>query len=374
MKIHISKKGDLNMPGNLQEKKSADGYSTAADAVTPEGGNATQSSTGADIKKKVNPAGGKIADGVTKQTHKPEEVFEGEYMKKGMKKEMSDEDDEDEEMMKKEAMKMKKGMKKEMSDEDEDEDEDEMEESYDINSLFEGMDLSEAFKSKASMVFEAAVNEAAFNKTAELAEEIESNIKEEFETTLKESLDDIVENLDGYLDYIVKEWMQENELAIESGIKVEMAESFMDGLKGLFEEHNVEIDEETIDVVAELEEELKEARRTANKVINERLALEEEVQELRASNVFDTMTEGLSSAQVERFRILSEKLNKADLDEYKEDLNTLKESFFKKKSEAVISEDLDQEGSELIVEETVKKRVSQYDSVNAYANDLKTFD
>jgi hypothetical protein len=336
------------MTDNLQEKKSADGYSTSADAVTPEGGAATQSSTGADLKKKVDPNAETVTDGVTKKTNKPEEVFEGED--KDMKKKMSDAEDNAEE------------------------DEEEMEESYDINSLFEGMDLSEDFKSKASMVFEAAVNEAASAKSSALAEEIEDNLKEEFETTLSESLDDIVENLDGYLDYIVKEWMEENELAIESGIKVEMAESFMDGLKGLFEEHNVEIDEETIDVVAELEEELKEARKSANKVINERLALEEEVQELRASNVFDTMVEGLSSAQVERFRILSEKLNKSDLDEYQEDLNTLKESFFKKKNEAVISEDLDREGEELMVEETAPAKLSQYDSVNAYANALKTFD
>ena len=330
------------MSDNLQEKKSADGYSTSADAVTPEGGAATQSSTGADLKKKVDPNAETVTDGVTKKTNKPEEVFEGED--KDMKKKMSDEEEE------------------------------EMEESYDINSLFEGMDLSEAFKSKASLVFEAAVNEAASVKSSALAEEIESNLKEEFETTLSESLDDIVENLDGYLDYIVKEWMEENELAIESGIKVEMAESFMDGLKGLFEEHNVEIDEETIDVVAELEEELKEARKSANKIINERLALEEEVQELRASNVFDTMVEGLSSAQVERFRLLSEKLDTTDLGEYEEDLNTLKESFFKKKNEAIISEGLDREGEELIVEENTPAKVSQYDSVNAYANALKTFD
>lgn len=339
------------MADNLEEKKSADGQSEIMDPVTGEGGEPKQSSTGADTRKKVDPKADKVADGVTKQTNKPEEVVESDHE--------DDEDDEDDD-------KMKKAKKA-----DHDDGEDEMEESFDISSLFEGLDLSEGFKEKASLVFEAAVNEAASEKAKGLAESIESDLQEQFETSLTESIDEIIENLDGYLDYIVKEWMEENEVAIDAGIKVEMAESFMNGLKELFYEHNVEIDEETIDVVAELEEQLAAAEKTANKAINESIESKEEVQNLRSEKIFESMTNGLSAQQVERFRVLSEKLNKTDLDEYTADLGTLKESFFKAKKETVISEDLDREGEELVVEEEIKKPQSQYDSVNAYADALK---
>jgi hypothetical protein len=325
------------MPNNLQEKKSADGVSMSADAVTPEGGNPVQSSTGADLKKKVDPKAGDVKDGVTKVTNNPEKVVESED-----KDDMDDMDDEEE-----------------------------MEENFGFDSVFEGMDLSEEFKAKASLVFEAAVNEAAVAKAKTLSEEIEKNLQEEFETTLSESLNDIVENLDGYLDYIVKEWMEENVVAIEAGIKVDMAESFMAGLKELFEEHNVEVNAETVDVVEALEEEISEIRNFANKAIDSNIKLEEELQELRASKVFDTMTEGLSAAQVERFRVLSEKLKFSDVDGYTDDLKTLKESFFKTKATTIINEDLDKEGEELIVETAPKKNLSSYDSVNAYAEALK---
>ena len=322
------------MAENLEEKKmSADGHSSVPTPVTPEGGEPTHSPTGADKKKKVDPTADTVTDGVTKKTNKPEVAVEG----------------------------YKKKMKEE---------EDDLEESVDIAGLFEGLDLSEDFKSKAQLVFEAAVNEAATTKASAIAESLEEDLKEQFETSLNESLEEIVENLDSYLDYVVQEWMEENEVAIESGIKVEMAESFMEGLKELFYEHNVEIDEETIDVVAGLEEELAEMKETANKAINGTIALEEELQALRADRVFATMTEGLSQSQVERFRVLSEKLDHDDLESYQDDLKTIKESFFKKSSETTITEDLDEAAGELIVEETVHVKKSTDDTVNIYASFL----
>jgi hypothetical protein len=332
------------MKDNLEEKKmSADGYSSIPKPVTPEGGEAEHSPTGIDLDKKVDPKADTVNDGVTKKTNKPEVAVEA-YKKKMKKEEDEYEDDE--------------------------EDDDDLEESVDIAGLFEGLDLSEDFKSRAQLVFEAAVNEAASRKASSLVESIETDLQEQFETTLNESLEEIVENLDSYLDYVVEEWMSENEIAIESGIKVEMAESFMEGLKELFYEHNVEIDEETIDVVAGLEEELAEMKEVANKAINENLGLNEELQSVKAERVFETMTEGLSQSQIERFRVLSEKLDHSNLESYEDDLNTIKESFFKKKSNNAISEDLDEAAGELIVEEAPQTRKSAYDSVNAYANFL----
>jgi hypothetical protein len=167
-----------------------------------------------------------------------------------------------------------------------------------------------------------------------------------------------------------QEWMSENEVAIESGIKVEMAESFMEGLKELFYEHNVEVDEETIDIVASLEEEIESLKESANQAINSTIELEEELRSVRAERVFEKMTEGLSKAQVERFRVLSEKIDHSDLDSYQENLGTIKESFFKDKVEKTISEDLDETAGELIVEETAPVKKSMDNTVNTYANFL----
>lgn len=320
------------MAENLEEKvMSADGQSFTKSPVTPEGGEAKHSPTGADKKVKVHPEADEVKDGVTKVDDKNPEK----------------------------AVKFAT---------------EEVEEVAGIAGLFEGLDLSEEFKAKAELVFEAAVSEAAAAKAMEIAESIESDLKEQFETALNESLEEIVENLDSYLDYVVQEWMSENEVAIESGIKVEMAESFMAGLKELFYEHNVEIDEETIDVVAELEEEVAAAKEAANRAIVESIALNEELQTLRAEKVFTAMTEGLSQTQVERFRVLSEKLDASDLEAYESDLATIKESFFKKKASAVITEDLDEAAGELIVEETAPVKKSGDAAIDAYAeflNNLK---
>lgn len=234
-----------------------------------------------------------------------------------------------------------------------------------FDSLFEGMEISEDFKSKVGLVFEAAVNEAATEKANAITEALEEQFEARLEEAVNESMEEIIENLDSYLDYVVAEWVSENEVAIESGIKVEMAESFMEGLKNLFQEHNVQIDEETLDIVAGLEEEVDDLVNTANAAINENIALKEEIAQLQAEQVFTKLSEGLTATESERLRILSEKLDISDLDSFASNLGTLKESFFKTNATATfISEDLDEE-TEILVEETAPRKVSTYDSVNA---------
>jgi len=237
-----------------------------------------------------------------------------------------------------------------------------------IQAMFEGMDLSEDFKSKVTLVFEAAVNEAATAK----AEAVIAEKTEALETEMKESVDSAVEsivaNLDSYLDYVVEEWMKENELAIETGVKVEMAESLMDGLKSLFEEHNIDVSEETVDVVAGLEEEVEELKAATNAAINENVTLAKEIASLKAEHVFNEMTEDLTITQRERLKVLSEKLDISDMEEYKSDLNTLKESFFAGKK--VIAEEVEEE-QEIITEETeVKRPASEHSSINAIVEAL----
>lgn len=308
----------------LEEKfVSDDGVSTVPDAVTPAGGEIKKKK--ADVKKTVDPK----ADTVAKPPMSEAE-----------------ETDEEVEVIEEEIISIEES----------------------IANMFEGMDLSEDFKSKVTLVFEAAVNEAATVKINEAVAELEEQFEEQLSESISEAMDEIVENLDSYLDYVVKEWMEENSVAIESGIKVEMAESLMDGLKELFAEHNIEIDDETVDVVAGLEEQVQELTDQANEAINENIELAKEIASLKADIVFEEISEGLTVSQKERLKTLSEKLDYEDLDTYEADLNTLKESFFKTKKAQVISEAAD---DEVITEETeTKKPVSQYSSVAAIVEAL----
>lgn len=233
-----------------------------------------------------------------------------------------------------------------------------------FDSLFEDMELSEDFKDKLSLVFEAAVNEATSMKTAEIAESLEEEFETKLEEAVTETMEDIVENLDNYLDYVVKEWMEENKLAIETNLKVEMAESFMDGLKSLFTEHNIDLDESKLNVVADLEEQLADARQSANKAINESIELAEQVRQLEAEQIFNGLAEGLTTSQAERLRILSEKLDISDLGVFEKDLGTLKESFFKTKT-PYITEEVELE--ELAEIPTSKPKYSADHGMNALA-------
>lgn len=241
-----------------------------------------------------------------------------------------------------------------------------------IADIFEGMDLSEEFKSKVTVVFEAAVTEAVKGKVEKIEEELNTKLETELAEAVESKVSEMVENLDAYLDYVVSEWMEENEVAIEAGIKVEMAESLMDGLKDLFSEHNIKVDEETYDIVSDLEEEMKSLEEKSNAVVNENIKLAKEVADLKAGVIFEEMTGELNMAQRERLKTLSENLDSSDLDTFKENLKTIKESFFKETNVSP-KEDVVDEEDEVITEDTeVKKPASEYSTVNALVEALNS--
>ena len=234
-----------------------------------------------------------------------------------------------------------------------------------IESIFEGTDLSEEFKTNIKLVFEAAVNEEVATKTESLKEELETKLEAELTEAIDTRMKDVVENVDKYLDYVVKEWMEENKIAVEAGIKVEMAESLLDGLKGLFTEHNIEVSEETFDVVESLEKQVAELEEGSNSVVNENIELKNTIASMKAVTVFEGMVEGLSENQVERFKVLSEKLDVEDVDAYAENLSVIKESFFSE-GKVVAPKVEDVEEDEISLEEQeVTKPASDYDSINA---------
>jgi hypothetical protein len=241
-----------------------------------------------------------------------------------------------------------------------------------IESIFEGTDLSEEFKTNIKLVFEAAVNEQVATKTESLKEELESKLEAELTEAIDTRMKDVVENVDKYLDYVVKEWMEENKIAVEAGIKVEMAESLLDGLKGLFTEHNIEVSEETFDVVESLEKQVAELEEGSNSVVNENIELKNTIASMKAVTVFESMVEGLSENQVERFKVLSEKLDVEDVDAYAENLSVIKESFFSE-GKVVAPKVEDVEEDEIILEEQeVIKPASDYNSINALVEAFNT--
>jgi len=241
-----------------------------------------------------------------------------------------------------------------------------------IESIIEGEDLSEEFKGKISLVFEAALNEEVNKRTETIREELTRSLDESLEEAVTEKLDTITENVDKYLDYVVSEWMSENEIAIESGIKVEMAESLMTGLKNLFVEHNVTVSEETVDVVSNLETNVADLEGKANDLVNENIELQKEIATFKSEQKFDEISEGLSANQVERLKVLSEKLDVVDLDAYAENLTVIKESFFSDKP-LVEKHDVQNESDEIILEEQeVIKPSSDYASINSLVEAFNT--
>jgi len=246
-----------------------------------------------------------------------------------------------------------------------------------VASLFEGEELSEEFKNKIEVVFEAAVSERVAKEIASIEEELTGKLESDLQESVTARVEEIVENLDKYLDYVVNEWMEDNQVAIEAGIKVEMAESFMGGLKDLFEQHNVEVDEETFDAVASLEEEIEKLKSEANDLVEANIELQRKLDDDAAEDIFADLTEGLTDVQEERFRTLAESLDKSDLEVYAKNLRVIKESFFAESTEevtsteSVLKDNLGDE-EEVVIEEDVKAPASEYSSINALVEALNT--
>ena len=235
----------------------------------------------------------------------------------------------------------------------------EEEESYDVEAdvaaLLEGEELSEEFQDKAKTIFEAAIK----TKVAEIKEELH----ESYATALVEELDKIKEGLtervDGYLEYVADEWMQENALQVEAGLKTEMTESFLEGMKSLFEEHYVTIPEEKYDVLNSMVDKLDEMESKLNEQIDRNVALNRRLAESNADGVFTAVAEGLADTQKEKLATLAENVEFESETDYREKLVTLKESYFPSKTSAPksTSENLSEEVStdEVISEETTPR-------------------
>ena len=198
--------------------------------------------------------------------------------------------------------------------------------SDDINALMEGEDLSPEFMGKAAIIFEAAIKQKLMSIVEAYDEEYAERLVEEV-TAIREEL---TERVDSYLEYVSEEWMEENALQIETGIKSQLTESFLTNLKGLFEEHYVEIPEDKYDVLEGMVERLDEMEEKLNEQIERNVQLNRRLSEAVSDTIFNDVSEGLALTQKEKLAGLAESVEFESEEDYREKLETLKESYFKK--------------------------------------------
>ena len=194
----------------------------------------------------------------------------------------------------------------------------------DIEALLAGEELSEEFQEKAKTIFEAAIKTKIAEVKSELQEQYEATIVEEVAAVKSE----LTERIDAYLEYVADEWLSENQLAVEAGLKTEMTESFLSGMKSLFEEHYVTIPEEKYDVLDSMVEKLDEMEGKLNEQINKNIALTKRLSESTSDVIFADVTEGLAVTQKDKLAKLAENVEFDSEDAYREKLVTLRESYF----------------------------------------------
>ena len=229
--------------------------------------------------------------------------------------------------------------------------------SEDIAAILSGADLDEEFQKKATTVFEAAVSAKVSKEVAKLKETAESRISEELEA-VKEEFSGRIEN---FLSYACEEWMTENELAIEAGLKAEVTEAFMGGLKKLFVESNINIPDEALDVVADMNEKLDDMETRLNDQVEKNIALHEAVGAYRKNEILIETSRGLAEVQKDKFTSLAEAVEFKNEESYREKLEQIKESYFGAKKPEVKEEISDEQPTQKseVVSESMTSYVQQ---------------
>ena len=204
----------------------------------------------------------------------------------------------------------------------------------DVNALLQGEELSEEFQEKAKTIFETAINAKVAAIRVEMEEQLNAQIAEEQEKIAEEFAavkEQLAERVDSYLEYVADEWFEENALAIDNGLKVEMTDSFLEGMKGLFEEHYVSIPEDKYDVLESMVEKLDDMETKLNEQIEKNVSLNKRLAESVAEGILDQVSEGLAETQKEKLASLAESVEFESEAKYREKLEMLKESYFSEK-------------------------------------------
>ena len=234
----------------------------------------------------------------------------------------------------------------------------------DVNALLGGEELSEEFREKAKLVFETALN----SKVSEVKEALEAKYQETLEEKIAEEKTALSERVDSYLEYVADEWFTENTLAVEQGLKTELTESFLSGMKGLFEEHYVSIPEDKYDVLESMVEKLDDMETKLNEQIEKNVSLNSRLGESVANGILESVSDGLAATQKEKLASLAESVEFESEESYREKLETLKESYFASKGTPTSNTENLSEG----VDNSVGS-VSHSPSMDAYLKSLSAF-
>ena len=318
-----------------------------------------------DASKKINQVSGdaqqknagaadampKLKEG-SKETEKTPEDKEDQ-------KEMADMDAD--KKKKDEMMKMKASYKKEES---------ELDIKADVDALVGDSDLSEEFKQKAATIFEAAIKAKVKEESQRLQGEYETKLKEDTETHKAE----LVEKVDSYLNYVVEEWMQENKIAIERGIKGEIAEDFIGGLKKLFEDHYIDVPDEKYNVLEDQASKIEDLEKKLNEEIEKNVELNKSNGELKKEEIIKKSSEDLTDVEAEKFNKLAEEVEYSSEEDFTTKVKTIKESYFGKKEEAK-SNDIDDvavgDGSEQVDPADLTNSMAAYTAAISKTKDIK---
>ena len=234
----------------------------------------------------------------------------------------------------------------------------------DIDALLSGENLSEEFATKATTIFEAAVT----TRVEEIVEEMENELVEQFQVAVDEIKEDLASKVDDYLTYMTEEWVKENQIAIDKGLRAEVVEDFIGGLHKLFAEHYIDIPEEKVDVVEELSAKVGELEEQYNAQVRASIELKRELNEHKKIEAVHTVCEGLTQTQVEKMKSLAESIEYTTETEFSSKLETLKDSYFQSSVKVANNSALD---DEVHIEEEVKKAKGSSDSlIESYAKTI----
>jgi hypothetical protein len=237
----------------------------------------------------------------------------------------------------------------------------------DVEALVQGEDgLSEEFKQKAATIFEAAVGVKVVEEVTNRIEEYQKQFKDENAEQNSNFQQELTEKVDGYLNYVVEEWMKENELAIERGIRTELVEDFMSGLKTLFTEHYIDIPEEKVDMVDDLFTKVEDLEKQLSEEIDRGVELQQELSSFKKEDVVRKVTQDLADTEAEKVTKLAEGIEYENDEQYSEKLNVLKENYFPK-TEAQTSEITEKDESI----EDPEKEVVLSEQMNYYSQAIK---
>ena len=222
----------------------------------------------------------------------------------------------------------------------------------DIAALVQGEELSEEFKSKAATIFEAAVHQKVMEVSSEKIDELEKEFQENLQEEIVSFRDELTEKVDGYLNYVVEEWMKENELALESSLRSEITEEFMGGLKNLFTEHYIEVPDEKVDIVENLFDKVEELEEKLNSQIQENVKVKDELNDYRKNKILEEVCDDLADTQAEKMKSLVDGVTyEENADDFENKVKMIKESYFPNQ----VKQDENIEQEDVVSEEEVSE-------------------